>query len=91
MAFQYATQKQQDKSLDKAAQVAQKWLQRGFTPQQVAEGITNKIGYQTFVSNGKVNIYGCYNKEYQKIMFYVMRRITADSIEKFTAEDGIRD
>lgn len=81
MAFQYATRKQQDKKMNKAAEAAQKWLQRGFTPEQVAEGIWNKVGYTTSAKDGKVQFYGFYNDEKPKMR--IMREISATEITKF--------
>lgn len=78
----YATRKETDKARDKKAKVAQQWLQKGFTPEQVASAIYNKTGQQTFVENGVVCFYGRYNDE--KCPMYVTRKITATSIEKFT-------
>lgn len=86
--FNPATRQQQDKKMDKAAKVAQQWLQKGFTPEQVAEGVWNKVGYTTSVDGKIVKFWGCYNDEYRNWQgkrpqqFYVMREITEDSIIK---------
>lgn len=82
MAFQYATQKQQDKKRDEAAQIAQKWIRKGFTPEQVATGIWNKIGYTTSAKNGKVQIYGYNNNEKPSAM-RIMREISTTEIVSF--------
>jgi len=58
MAFRYATQAEQEKALQKAEATAKKWLNKGYTPQQVAEGIWNHYGYTTAVKNGMVAICG---------------------------------
>jgi hypothetical protein len=82
MAFQYATQKQQDKKRDKAAQLAQKWLNKGFTPEQCAEGIWNKVGYTTSAKNDKVQIYGFNNDEKSNKM-RILREVSQTEIVKF--------
>lgn len=82
MAFNYATLQEQNKKRDKAAKAAQTWLKREFTPEQVAKGIWNKVGYVTSVEDGKVQIHGFNNDENRSAM-RVLREITAEKITKF--------
>jgi len=54
----HSTKKQSDKKMKKVAEVAQKWMQKGFSAEQVAEGIWNKVGYVTSGQDGVVKFYG---------------------------------
>lgn len=78
----YNTRKQTDKKNDKTAKLAQDWLQRGFTPEKVADTIWNRIGMQTGVKDGKVQLFGFYNDESWKDM-RVVRLVSSEEIIKF--------
>lgn len=76
-----ATRKATDKIRDKAAKAAQSWLIRGFTPEQAAEGICNKIGILAKPKNNTVEFWGFYNDETIKDQ-RITRVITAEEIIK---------
>lgn len=58
MAFKYATANEQEKTLQSAEKLALQWLEKGYTPKQVAKGIWNQTGHLTDVRNGWVIIRG---------------------------------
>ena len=81
MTFQKATKKQQDTLLDKSAKLAQKWLVKGFTAQQCATGVWDRIGHTTSAKNEKVQIYGFYNGE--KKHMRLLREVSQTEIVSF--------
>ena len=56
MAFRYATRAESEKYLAKAVATARKWLDKGYTAAQVAEGIWNYYGLLAGTKDGKVQI-----------------------------------
>ena len=76
-----ATREATDKMRDKAAKAAQGWLIRGFTPEQVAAAIYNKVGIQAKSQSDTVEFWGFYNDETTKDQ-RITRVITAEEIIK---------
>ena len=51
-------EKSQAKRIANQVRVAQKWLDKGFTPEVIAAGLWNKLGANSEVKNSQVIIWG---------------------------------